>query len=144
MYSRILLPLDGSTRAEEALPHASALARRFGAELVLLRVLETVAEPSVMWGPAVRQAESAAKTAALQYLEGIAAHAKERGIAARVVVVEGRPHIAITQYAEDEGVDLIVISARGHSGLSRWLMGTVADRVTRGAKVPVLLVRAQR
>jgi nucleotide-binding universal stress UspA family protein len=117
------------------------LARRFGAELVLLRVPETAAEPPEMWRAAVRQAESAAKTATLQYLEGVAARVQERGVAVRVVAVDGRPHSAITQYAEDAGVDLIVISARGHSGLSRWLMGSVADRVARGSKVPVLLVR---
>ncbi len=46
------------------------------------------------------------------------------------------------RFAEANQVDLIVISTRGHSGLSRWLMGSVADRVLRGAKVPVLLVRA--
>jgi nucleotide-binding universal stress UspA family protein len=57
-------------------------------------------------------------------------------------MIEGRPSVAIMQFAEDNAIDLIVICSRGRSGLSRWLMGGVADRVVRGATVPVLLVQA--
>jgi nucleotide-binding universal stress UspA family protein len=57
--------------------------------------------------------------------------------------MDGRPHTGIAEFAENHQVDLIVMSTRGQSGLSRWLMGSVADRVVRGATVPVLLVRAQ-
>ena len=60
----------------------------------------------------------------------------------RQVTIDGRPHVEIPQYAETNQVDLIVMSTRGQSGLSRWLMGSVADRVVRGATVPVLLVRS--
>ena len=56
----------------------------------------------------------------------------------------GRPHLQIIEYAESNQVDLIVMSTRGQSGLSRWLMGSVADRVVRGAGVPVLLVRERK
>jgi nucleotide-binding universal stress UspA family protein len=139
-----LFPLDGSMFSEQALPHASALAELFEAELVLLSVLEPPSEPPEIWRPAVRQAESMAKAATTSFLEGLATRLRERGIAVQVAMVEGRPHAAITQYAETEAVDLIVISSRGQSGLSRWLMGSVADRVTRGANVPVLLVRTRK
>jgi nucleotide-binding universal stress UspA family protein len=54
---------------------------------------------------------------------------------------EGKPYVEIVRYAEEEGADMIVISTRGQSGFSRWLLGSVADRVVRGATVPVLLVR---
>jgi nucleotide-binding universal stress UspA family protein len=59
------------------------------------------------------------------------------------VTVEGYPHHEIVGFAEENQIDLIVICTRGLSGLSRWLMGSVADRVVRGATVPVLLVQAQ-
>jgi nucleotide-binding universal stress UspA family protein len=61
----------------------------------------------------------------------------------RVATVEGSPHVNITEFAEANEVDLIVMSTRGQSGLTRWLMGSVADRVVRGATVPVLLVRSR-
>jgi nucleotide-binding universal stress UspA family protein len=55
-----------------------------------------------------------------------------------------RPHTGIAEYAETNQMDLIVMSTRGQSGLRRWLMGTMADRVVRGVTVPVLLARARR
>jgi nucleotide-binding universal stress UspA family protein len=144
MYKRILLPLDGSGLAEQALPHAIAQAERFQAELVLLSVLETLANPPEMWRPAVSQLEEQTKALAREYLQHVAARVREHGISVRVVTIEGRPHVAIVQLAEVEQVDLIVMCTRGQSGLSRWLMGSVADRVVRGASVPVLLVRARK
>jgi nucleotide-binding universal stress UspA family protein len=96
------------------------------------------------WSPAVKQARERAKPLAHGYLERVAARVGEHGIPVQVVTVEGRPAMEITRYAEENQVDLIVLSTRGESGLSRWLMGSVADRVARGAKVPVLLVRAAK
>jgi len=79
-----------------------------------------------------------------EYLERLAGDARKQGVAARKATVEGRPNAAILQFAEANRVDLIVICTRGRSGFSRWLMGSVADRVVRGATVPVLLVRAAK
>jgi nucleotide-binding universal stress UspA family protein len=143
MYERILLPLDGSQTAEQALPHAVTQAERFGAELILLRVLEPF--------PPVRSISPADLAAirqqsgewARQYFERITDDLGDRGFPIQPQIVEGRPNVVILQYAEENDVDLIVICSRGRSGLSRWLMGSVADRVIRGAAVPVLLVRAQ-
>jgi nucleotide-binding universal stress UspA family protein len=145
LYKRILLPLDGSALAEQAVPHAIAQAERFQAELVLLRVIEPL--PKVGGGmsqTAFERAEGEMKAWALGYLEDLAAGVKEQGIPVQVVTMMGHPHTAIVRFAEANQVDLIVISTRGHSGLSRWLMGSVADRVLRGAKAPVLLVRASK
>jgi nucleotide-binding universal stress UspA family protein len=76
------------------------------------------------------------------YLESVATRVRELGIQVKIVVSEEAPHVAIIQFAETNQVDLIVLSARGRSGPSRWLMSSVADRIVRGANVPVLLVRA--
>ncbi len=133
MYKRILLPLDGSALAEEALPHAVAQAEHFQAELILLKVLEPVAKYHLI-------SLEAARELVLDYLERIAASLRERGVSVRVITVEGNPHEGIVSCAEAEQVDLIVICTRGYSGPTRWLIGSVADRVVRGAGVPVLLV----
>ena len=78
------------------------------------------------------------------YLERLAGDARKQGVAVQKATAEGRPNAAILQFAEANQVDLIAICTRGRSGFSRWLMGSVADRVVRGATVPVLLVRAAK
>jgi nucleotide-binding universal stress UspA family protein len=144
MYKRILLPLDGSQFAEQALPHAAALVERFQAELILLKVLEPVGKNINLPPRATRKAEEAMLEFAREYLERTASDIRKMGISVRVVTVPGSPHAEIVQFAERENVDLIVICTRGQSGLSRWLMGSVADRVARGDSIPVLLVRPQK
>ncbi len=81
---------------------------------------------------------------AREYLDRVAASAQELGIPVQMVTIGGRPHYQIIQYAETNQVDLIVMCTRGQSGLSRWLLGSVSDRVVRGANVPVLMVRGQK
>lgn len=144
MYKRILLPLDGSSLAEGALPHAVAQAKCFQAELILLKVLEPLAKYHNISLEAAGRVEKATHDLANEYLEGVAAGAREKGVSTRVMTVSGNPHEGIVSCAEAEQVDLIVICTRGHSGLTRWLMGSVADRVVRGAGVPVLLVSARQ
>ena len=144
MYERILLPLDGSPLAEQALPHAAALAERFKAELSLFTVLGPSASNLNMPPGAVESAEAAMRELAIDYLDRIAASVQEKGFPIKVVTVPGRPHEEIVRFAETEPVDIVVICTRGQSGISRWLMGSVADRVARSVNVPVLLVRAQK
>lgn len=144
MYTRVLLPLDGSEMAEQALPHAVAQAERFGAELVLLRVLEPFPHVRGMSATNLAAIRQQTDEWTEEYLDRLSSDLRGRAIAVKTAVVEGRPGMAITQYAETNNVDLIVLCSRGRSGLSRWLMGSVADRVMRGAAVPVLLVKAER
>ncbi len=144
MYKRILIPLDGSPLAEQALPHAIAMAECFQSELVLLRVLIPLPSAVTTTEAALQRAAEEAAIFAREYLDRVAAGVQERGITVQMGTIGGRPHYQIIQYAETNQVDLIVMSTRGQSGLSRWLMGSVSDRVVRGAKVPVLMVRAQK
>lgn len=143
MYKRILVPLDGSKLAEQALPHAAIHGERFGAEIVLLKVLGPLPEPSMAGRGVVRSAEAASAQLAQDYLEGVAAGLGEKGISVQVATVEGKPYHEIIRFAEDNQIDLIIMSTRGHSGLSRWLLGSVADRVARGATIPLMLVQAR-
>ena len=144
MYKRVLIPLDGSALAEQALPHAIAQAKHFQAELILLRVVEPFAHVRGMALADLEQIKQQTHTWAHEYLERITADIQQQGVSVQKVTIDGRPHTGIAEYAETNLVDLIVMSTRGQSGLSRWLMGSVADRVVRGATVPVLLVRARK
>jgi nucleotide-binding universal stress UspA family protein len=144
MYKRILLPLDGSPLAEKALPHAIAIAECFQAELVLIRVLIPLPRSPTTNEAALQRAEKATAGFVRENMERIAVSVQERGITVQLIVTGGRPHSEIIQYAESNHIDLIVMCTRGESGFSRWLIGSVSDRVMRGANVPVLMVRAQK
>ncbi|MEJ2737243.1 MAG: universal stress protein [Anaerolineae bacterium] len=144
MYKSILVPLDGSKLAEQALPYATTQAEKFGAEIVLLKVLQPLPEPAFSAPSAVRAAEKASAQLVRDYLDGVAARLQIQNIPIQVALVEGKPYVEIIRFAEENRIDLIVISTRGQSGWSRWLLGSVADRVVRGATVPVLLVQCQQ
>ena len=143
MYKRILLPLDGSAQAKQALPHAIAQAERFGAELVLLEVFAPspgalgLEKSSREWVSRYKASQ------ARENLQAAAADAQQRDVPVKVSTAEGHAPAKIVEFAEENDVDLIVMSTRGQSCLARWLMGSVADRVVRGARVPVLLIRAE-
>ncbi|MGD9147782.1 MAG: universal stress protein [Anaerolineae bacterium] len=144
MYKRVLIPLDGSALAEQALPHAIAQAKHFEAELIPLQVLALLPSPPLLGEVARSRAKASSNVLAREYLERVVASAQEHDIPVQVATAQGSPPVAITRFAEAHRVDLIVMSTRGQSGLSRWLMGSVADRVVRGATVPVLMVRTRK
>ena len=144
MYKRILIPLDGSPLAEQALPHAITLAEHYHSELILMRVLIPLPSPPTTTEAALQRATEEMAILAREYLDRVAAGVREHDIPVQMVTVGGRPHYQIIQYAETNQVDLIVMCTRGQSGLSRWLLGSVSDRVVRGANVPVLMVRGQK
>jgi nucleotide-binding universal stress UspA family protein len=131
VYKRILVPPDGSTLAEQALPHAIALAESFPAELILFRALNPVASTLNLPPGAVKRSEEITKELASEYLDQVAGSNHKSNVSITPVIVVGRPDEEITSSAEPESVDLVVMCTRGHFGVSRWLMGSVADRVTR-------------
>lgn len=146
-YQRLLVPLDGSQLAELALPHAESWARTFDAEVVLLRV--PTLPPYATLGPdatmVVPSLLSEAYDEADAYLANMLRSLKAKGLRVHKAAVEpGAVADTIIDYAHDSVVDLIVMSTHGRSGLGRWVYGSVADRVLRGADVPVLLIRAPR
>jgi nucleotide-binding universal stress UspA family protein len=143
MYKRIVVPLDGSPLAEQALTHAMAQAERFEAEIVLLKVLEPLPEATLTSPASVQRAEQLSAQLARDYLERVADRIRNEDIAVEIALLEGKPYLEIVRFAAETEVDMIVMSTRGHSGWSRWLLGSVADRVVRGATVPVLLVQCQ-
>lgn len=142
-YRKILVPLDGSTSAEGALESAATLAGSFGAEVLLVGVLDLTAGMYDVYSEAFSpldlkaQLEKFIETA----LERARTRIEARGLRARRFVEVGVPHEEIARLAQAEGVDLIVMTTHGRKGLSHLLLGSVTEKVIRTAPCPVLVVR---
>jgi nucleotide-binding universal stress UspA family protein len=143
MYKTILVPLDGSQRAEAILPYVEQLAQACGAELVFLEVIETLPPHAVVVAPS-NLAEGAHQRAEelKSYVEHLATQYQARGFAARSVVVRGAPAEGILQGAEQAQADLIAMASHASSGLTRLFTGSVASEVLHRARVPLLLIKA--
>ncbi|GAB4415345.1 MAG: universal stress protein [Anaerolineae bacterium] len=144
-YKKIMVPLDGSTLAAQALPHALALVELHQAEMILFRVVQEAhfVEEFVTEGKIqVDQRQEYWLNEATTALGELAAELKLRQLKVTPVVEVGLPAEAIIDYARQHEVSLIVMSTHGRTGLARWVYGSVADKVLRGAPCPVLLVRA--
>ena len=140
MFEKILVPLDGSELAEVALPYAEELMRRLHSGMLLLCVCNSDQ----------RQEQQ-------EYLKGVVETVKQRGERNRqrhldaavnepvveMVILEGSPPEEITDYVEENQIDLTIMATHGRSGISRWAMGSVADKVIRGITRPACLIRAR-
>jgi len=147
MATRILVPLDGSPLAEQALPCAMTLGRGLAAELVLFRavsipldVWESFADAGLLEADDLIERLTAE---ADDYLQGIAGQLQEIGLNVRHVVQRGSAAEAIVDYAEQMDMQQIVMATHGYTGIKHWAHGSVAERVLQAASVPVLMVRAK-
>jgi len=141
MYKKILAPLDGSKFSECSLEHIKTIATGCQVpEVVLLMVIELPRQPLERGEEWPREVEERGRSWAKDYLAKVANGLKKEGIAAKTVVVTGWPADEILDYADKNKVDLIIMSTHGRSGVTRWVFGSVADRVLRHAKAPVLMV----
>ncbi|MFC1999393.1 universal stress protein [Chloroflexota bacterium] len=147
-FKRILVPLDGSELGERALPYVEELAAATGAEVLLLEVVALQYDIALAetYTPNVGQlSEDFAKRTlanAEKYLKSIEERLSQRGITVRSEIETGVPAERVIAHAKEYDVDLIAMSTHGRSGISRWILGSVADKVLRAADRPVLLVRA--
>ncbi|MFP3976180.1 MAG: universal stress protein [Chloroflexota bacterium] len=141
MYQKILAPLDGSEIAECTLRHLKTIGTGCNVpEIVLLMVVEPVRQAYGIGEHMVRDARQKAEDAAKDYLSRMAKDLEEDGARIETVVVSGQPEEAILDYVEKNQVDLVIMSTHGRSGVSRWLLGSVAQRVANHSPVPVLMV----
>jgi nucleotide-binding universal stress UspA family protein len=139
MFKRILVPLDGSPLAEAVLPPVQELAKALGAEVFLVRAATT---PVVsMVDPVKEEVDAVQKAEA--YVAEVAGRLRTGGIAVHTAVRCGDATDEILGHIGDNAVDLVAMSTHGRSGLSRVVLGSVAEHVVRHATVPVLLLRAQ-
>jgi nucleotide-binding universal stress UspA family protein len=154
MFDRILVPLDGSLLAERAIPHAEIFSRIFGSTIILLQILDPTSyhENLESVDPLSWQIR---KTEADLYMSGIATrirqdllkNSQDQDSDGKVAVVEytireGKPAENIVNFAQTENIDLLIISTHGSSGLSRWNLSSITQKVLNQVYLPILIVRA--
>jgi len=146
MYETILVPLDGSKRAEAILPHVERLTRLCGAEVILLQVVDPPPHIKVPeeFDMSLHQRQLERLTLRAQdYLSGLEDEFHEKGIKSRKRIVHGPVVEAILTTADRENVDLIAIASHGRTGLAQVFYGSVAAGVLHRVDRPLLMVRSQ-
>ena len=153
---RILVPLDGSDVAKQALPHAVSIAQRNNASILLLRVVPlssyaALSDPNMVLDGGtgataydyemVRELQEQGHETAVSYLNEKKALLEQENITCETLVGEGDEAGVIIDIAAEQKIDAIVMTTHGRSGFSRWMMGSVAERVLREAKCPVMVTR---
>lgn len=143
--SKILVPVDFSERSEIGVAYAAMLAASTGAELVVMTTLQAPEAETLDELAAVEHLSSAQATIAIEQTAEaeirrvINTHAPDARTST-IVRSEGSPAETILDVASEEDVDLIVVASHGRSGMTRWLLGSVAEKTVRGSEVPVLVV----
>lgn len=147
-FKKILVPLDGSLIGEAALPYAEELAIVNMAEMFLLQIVTTNQDLALAesytssLGQLSEEYARHAMSQATEYLNRIKERLERKRIVAHVHVEIGFPAEQIISYAREHDIDMIAMSTHGRSGVNRWLMGSIADKVMRASSVPVLMIRA--
>jgi len=143
MYRRMLVPLDGSELAEVVFTYAKELAGRLDIEVVLFNVCNPEESEFVpMHRAYVERAAEIVRRQSQEVQEKTGVQPVGKPIKAQGEVAVGYPAEEILRYADENNIDLILMATHGRSGIRRWTMGSVADKVLRTSKVPVWLVRA--
>lgn len=151
MYDTILVPTDGSDVAELAVERAIDLAETYGATLHTLYVVDTDAMDLSLGTEQVDRIRAGkfgemeeVERKAREATERVVERAEESGVPTVEHIAAGRPHAVITKYADEHDADMIVMGSHGRSGVSRVLLGSVAERVLRTTHRPVLVVDARQ
>lgn len=146
MYTRILTPLDGSEVSEHVLPYARALASKLSIPITLLLAIEpdhpTISQalnPTLHW----HETESHRSGHAEGYLASVASRLRGAGLRVDTITPRSEPATAVVEEASKDPGTLIAMASHGRSGLARWWMGSVADKVLHMADNPLLLIRSQ-
>lgn len=145
MYTRILVPLDGSELAEQVLPYVRLLVKGDQTRIELLRVIEPVPPNLVAASQGATTIQIAANmsTQAHEYLDKMATSLQGDGLDVVSKVSEGDPASWIVDEADTESSTLIAISTHGRSGLARWAFGSVTDKVLHATTNPLLIIRSR-
>jgi len=143
MYTRILVPLDGSATAEAVLPYAEAFAAGFKTSVELMSVIDIAAMTTHLAADKVPHLDTFIATEeknSVRYLENVAKNFSPLPTECRIV--RGKPAETILETTSKDRDTLIAMATHGRSGVKRWLLGSVAEKVLRGATNPLFLVRA--
>ncbi len=145
-YRRVIVPLDGSELAETVLPHLEALASN--CQITTIELVRAVPHLEMHYKAAVpldarqeRQMDEADKKAAEEYLQKIKKRLDSSRMTVTTTVLFGRPAETLAEYIEKSDADLLVIATHGRSGPSRWVWGSVTDKLLHCVCIPVFVVR---
>ena len=144
LIKKILVPLDGSKIGETIIEYIEVLAKGLGAELLLFQVLEPlriVAGFETVAPYTIPQGEESIKASAITYLNSIQKSLREKSIKTSTAIVWGSAAERIIEYADTNTIDLIAMSSHGLSGVGRWVLGSVTEKVLQAGDKPVLIVR---
>jgi nucleotide-binding universal stress UspA family protein len=145
VYRRIMVPLDGSKLAECVLPHTETLAKLSKASIELVHVIEPLELPTrggiALSIDDIKQIESHTQNDTESYLHGIVERLKLAGIKARSKILIGKAADSLVDYIHKSNFDLLIMATHGRSGISRWIWGSVAEKILHSSSIPVLLVR---
>lgn len=141
MYKKILVPLDGSALSEAALPHAEEIAKKEGAEIIILRIPNHI-EPKFPTQAYIEsvQAQKEADEQAEMYIQEKVAVLTRDAIKVEGITREGPVMETILAVAEETQADLITMSTHGWKGLQRLLKGSVAEKIVQNSPIPVMVI----
>ena len=141
MYKKILVPLDGSPLAEAVLPHAEALAKSEHAEIIILRVPNAPVSEFLSRDPMIAEMIHAdMEKESEEYVHNKVAALEKDNIKVTGITKDGPVPDTILNVADETHADIIAMSTHGRTGISRWLMGSVADKIIHHAHIPVMLI----
>ena len=141
MSKKILVPLDGSKFAEAILPHVQNLAKDEGAEIILLTIPAIPSVDFISRNPGLtRNAIEETEVKTGKYLEAKLTNLTKKGAKVKGLLREGPVPETILEVADEVHADMIAMATHSRTGISHWLMGSVADEVVHNAHVPVILV----
>lgn len=145
MYKQIMVPLDGSAFAESALATARALAQKFDSEITLCHVVHVTEYMAAESAELIIETRRIAIEHAHSYLDALQQSMRSEGLVVHKHIIEqGSIADALVGAANNGVYDLVVMTTHGRSGVRRWLLGSVAERLVRAITIPVLLVRGSR
>ena len=149
MYKKIMVPVDGSELAECVMSHIKTIAKASGVQtVVFVRVFEPVNETSLrgyadfsLGENRIKQVDARGKASAQSYLDKLVSGLDYGKVNIQKEVLVGRAAESLAEYAKKNDVGLIIMATHGRSGVSRWVLGSVTERLLRSVSVPVLMVR---
>ncbi len=143
LYNKILIATDGSEHTKKAVEYGIELAKISGAQLHAIYVVDTAAFASIPMDAAWESMYELLKQEGELSIKYVADNAEAEGILIEKNIIEGHPADEIIKYSEKNNISLIVMGTLGKSGLDRFLLGSVAEKVVRNSKIPVLVVRGK-
>ena len=144
LYKKILIATDGSDYTKNSVEYGIDLAKSTEAKMHAVYVVDTAAFASIPMDAAWESMYELLRQEGEEATKYVSDKAWEEGLEVEKVTIEGHPADEIIKYAEKNDISLIIMGTLGKSGLDRFLLGSVAEKVVRNSKIPVLVVRAKK